>query len=331
MIGAFVLYSVAAAALLGFAAWALEAALHVHRQPVRWVWTAAAIGVLVIPELTVIAPNVGLWPVEVVGAAARESAGLGGWWGRLAQFDGTLVLAWLLGSALVLAWIVASSVRLASARREWRGASLADEGVLVSRDTGPAVVGLVGGSIVVPEWALYAEREMQELMLAHEREHIRAGDPLLVAVVGLVLVLMPWNLPAWWIASRLRLAIEVDCDARVLLGSRSDVATYAGLLLEVGRRVSGLRPAVAFSSPTSFLERRILAMTSGSGSASRSVRSTAFAAAATLSLTLLWVAPHPVFEELCRADSASEQPARGPRLIVTPHQPRVVRVLDSGD
>jgi len=36
------------------------------KQPVRWVWTTAAIGVLVIPELTVIAPNVGLWPVEVV-------------------------------------------------------------------------------------------------------------------------------------------------------------------------------------------------------------------------------------------------------------------------
>ena len=141
------LYGVAAAALLGFAALALEAALHVHKQPARWVWTTAVIGVLVIPELTVIAPNVGLWPVEVVGAAARESAGLGGSWGRLAQFDGTLVLAWLLGSAIVLAWIVASSVRMASARREWRGARMADEGVFVSRDMGPAVVGLVGGTI----------------------------------------------------------------------------------------------------------------------------------------------------------------------------------------
>ena len=331
MIGAFMLYSVAVAALLGFAALAVEAALHVHKLPGRWVWTTAAAGVLLIPELTVIAPNVGLWPVEVVGVSAHESAGLGGWWARLAGFDGTLALAWLIGSAIVLAWFIASSVRLAGARREWRGANMADEGVLVSRDMGPAVVGLVGGSIVVPEWALRAERNMQELMLAHEKEHIRAGDPLLVAVAGLVLVLMPWNLPVWWIASRFRLAIEVDCDARVLRGSRTDVATYGGLLLEVGRRVSGLRGALAFSSQRSFLEQRILAMTSGVASASRGARSTGFAAAAALSLALLWVGPHPVFEELCHADTVSDEPVRGTKLFVTPHQPRVIRVLDGGD
>lgn len=329
MIGAFMLYSVAAAALLGFAALAIELALHSYKRPVRWVWFAAAMGVLVIPELTVIAPNVGYWPVEVVGAA-RESTGWSHWGRRLASLDGALVLAWLLGSTIVLARIVGSYVRLAGARREWRGGSMANEGVLVSRDMGPAVVGLVAGAIVVPEWALRADREMQELMLAHEREHIRAGDPLLLAVVGLALVLMPWNLPAWWIAARLRLAIEVDCDARVLRGSRSDVATYGGLLLEVGRRVSGLRPAVAFASSPRFLERRILAMTAGSETASRAVKSSGSVAAATVCLTLLWIGPHPVYEELCRADAVSEVSARGNRLIVTPHEPRVVRVLDSG-
>ncbi|UUZ52386.1 hypothetical protein LP419_22985 [Massilia sp. H-1] len=43
-----------------------------------------------------------------------------------------------------------------------------------------------------------------------------ARDPQLLGLALLVLVAMPWNLPMWWQLRRLRHAIEVDCDARVL-------------------------------------------------------------------------------------------------------------------
>ena len=36
----------------------------------------------------------------------------------------------------------------------------------------------------------------------------------------MAVVLMPWNLPLWWQWRRLRFAIEVDCDARVLASGR---------------------------------------------------------------------------------------------------------------
>jgi beta-lactamase regulating signal transducer with metallopeptidase domain len=84
----------------------------------------------------------------------------------------------------------------------------------------------------------------------------------------LMIVAMPWNLTLWWMAHRLRLAVEVDCDERVLRGGLWDVRTYGALLLFVGRRRS--RPAyslAAFSRPRSSLEHRILEMTRPAGRA----------------------------------------------------------------
>jgi beta-lactamase regulating signal transducer with metallopeptidase domain len=133
--------------------------------------------------------------------------------------------------------------------------------VLVSPDTGPAVVGLIRSHIVLPEWACEADPEVRALMLEHEGEHLRAGDPRLLAGALLVVALMPWNPAVWWQLRRLRLAVEIDCDARVLR-RRGDVRAYGALLLEMGRRAGASRLAVAaFSEPTSFLERRIRAMT----------------------------------------------------------------------
>jgi bla regulator protein blaR1 len=43
-----------------------------------------------------------------------------------------------------------------------------------------------------------------------------AHDPLLPRVAQLMVALAPWNLPAWWQLRRLRFAIQVDSDARVL-------------------------------------------------------------------------------------------------------------------
>jgi hypothetical protein len=42
-----------------------------------------------------------------------------------------------------------------------------------------------------------------------------------LGVALLVAVLVPWNLPVWRQLRRLRLAMEVDCDARVLRGGQS--------------------------------------------------------------------------------------------------------------
>jgi hypothetical protein len=133
--------------------------------------------------------------------------------------------------------------------------------VLVSPETGPAVVGLVRGRIVLPAWAVAGDAQARALVLEHEREHLRAGDPRLLAAGLVCAALMPWNPAVWWQLRRLRLAVEVDCDARVL-ARRGDVRAYGRVLLEVGRRAARTRlPAAAFSEPASSLERRIRIMT----------------------------------------------------------------------
>jgi TonB family protein len=93
-------------------------------------------------------------------------------------------------------------------------------------------------------------------MLMHEREHVRAGDVRLAALGQLLVLAQPWNLPLVWQWRRLREAVEVDCDCRVLRLD-PDARAYGALLLEVGRRRALPQLALAFAEPRTFLERRI--------------------------------------------------------------------------
>jgi hypothetical protein len=73
---------------------------------------------------------------------------------------------------------------------------------------------------------------------------------------------MPWNLPLWYLHRRLRLAIELDCDARVLAGG-AEVTRYGDVLVQAGARTTGGRlPALAaFAERATQLGARIDAMT----------------------------------------------------------------------
>ena len=95
----------------------------------------------------------------------------------------------------------------------------------MSDDIGPAVIGFWRPEIVVPKWLLCADQHVMRLALAHESEHVRARDPLLLLAGTVAIVLLPWNLPLWWQWRRLRLSIEVDCDARVLASAASPTST----------------------------------------------------------------------------------------------------------
>jgi TonB family protein len=160
---------------------------------------------------------------------------------------------------LLLALVVAT-LRLAVLRRGWRSVTVDGRAVFVSENVGPAVVGLWRPRVVLPEWARGLGDGERRLMLAHEDEHVRAGDPWLLASGTAVLILAPWNLALWWQVRRLRLAVEMDCDARVLAGD-GDSAAYGELLLRVGQRRAQLPlGAPALGEPVSFLGRRIRRM-----------------------------------------------------------------------
>ena len=84
---------------------------------------------------------------------------------------------------------------------------------------------------------LTAEPRDQQIILAHEGEHIRAHDQWLVLLSLLITALIPWNPFVWIQMRRLRFALETDCDQRVLQ-IIPDRERYASLLVDVGSRVT---------------------------------------------------------------------------------------------
>ncbi len=281
---AWLVYALAFSALLALAALAAEALLRMYSRPTRWVWAAALLlscaGPLALAERPSEVP-VSFAPAEPMARpdlpaapAVRHARP------RSERVEGVLPTLWMATSALLVAGIAAGVAVLWRRRRGWRAARLAGVPVLVSHEVGPAVVGVVRPAIVVPRWTLAWAEPMQRLVVRHEGEHIRARDPLLILAATVAAALVPWNLAVWFQLRRLRLAVEVDCDARTLRGG-GDIAIYGDLLLRVGARGSAtaLR-AAAFAEPRSFLERRIRAMTD------RTPRNRAARAAACAALTL---------------------------------------------
>jgi hypothetical protein len=98
---------------------------------------------------------------------------------------------------------------------------------------------------------------VQELVIAHEQGHLEAHDARLVTIALGLLVCMPWNLPLWWQLRRLRFAVEIDCDARVLRRGY-DVSRYGETLIAVGERQSvTIAMVAAIAEHGSLLEQRI--------------------------------------------------------------------------
>ena len=277
MIAAWMLYCVAIAILFVVVGEALERALHLAGRATRWAWVAALAGSYLVPATAWLRPSAfGALPAPLaqpVVAGLQTTAGpsdpqpAGGALPTsvrsfsLGDLDAALTWAWGFSSAALLLSLGAAALRLSALRRGWRNATVNGRAVLVSQNVGPAVAGLWRPRVVLPDWALQLGEGERRLMLAHEDEHIRARDPWLLAAAGAALLLAPWNPVVWWQLRRLRLAVEMDCDARVLTRG-GDAPAYGELLLRVGQRRARLPlGAPALGDPRSFLEHRIRRMT----------------------------------------------------------------------
>src|SRR5881409_826081 len=275
MIAAWMLYCIGIGLALTLDAYAAERALYLAGRPTRWAWSGALIGTLFLPiAATVRAQAFRVIPVPLAeptrAPAAAAAAALpqgtapstpvSGRALRLSDFDGVLRWGWGLSSVAALLVLAAAAARLVALRRRWRTALVDGRSVLLADDVGPAVAGLWPPRVVIPAWALNLTQTQRRLMLAHEDEHVRARDPWLLAAETAALVLAPWNLALWWLSQRLRLAVEMDCDARVL-AREGDAPAYGELLLRVGQRRARLPlGAPALGEPVSFLGRRIRRM-----------------------------------------------------------------------
>jgi beta-lactamase regulating signal transducer with metallopeptidase domain len=174
--------------------------------------------------------------------------------------DAVLRTLWVIASALILVGLIASAVQVYLRRRRWPIQMLYSHCVGISKDVGPAVIGLLRPTIVLPEWVLTRSPTEQQLIVAHEASHLRARDPMSLTVAVIAVLLLPWNPLLWWQLRRLRHAIEVDCDARVLMAGHN-LTTYGATLIEVGQRRSRyLGTVAAMSENRTLLEERIEVM-----------------------------------------------------------------------
>lgn len=272
------LHALAVGALACAAAHGVARVQALRGRPQRWAWAGAIVGILAVPALARLAPTRAAGPIRLpavsvtAGAPATrpdaiESPALASRLDRPA-LDRPLTLAWLAGSLATGAWLLGGARRLARLRRRWRPATLDGVPVRVAPDVGPAVLGWRRPVIVVPAWALALDADARALLLAHEREHLRARDPLLVTLALVACVLVPWHPALWWALARLRDAVELDCDARVLAGAAAPRArrhTYAALLLDAGERALAAPRlplgTIALGRPSTLLARRVAAMT----------------------------------------------------------------------
>lgn len=261
--------------IMSLAGLSLERAVRPYGFATRWIWICALLGSLLLPVALSSASSLsagsaaavypplpgtmhGSTPAATPEWTAQMPVPLTGT--RSMRLDGLLAAAWIASSGTAAAVLISGWWYGRRRRRHWRWASVAGMELLVAEDAGPATIGLLHPQIVVPEWLLAAAPETLDLVIAHERSHVEARDPGLLTLGLGIAVLMPWNALLWWQVRRLRLAIEVDCDRRVLRVGH-DARHYARTLVEVStRRPAYLGGLAASPKSSSSIERRIMLM-----------------------------------------------------------------------
>lgn len=270
---AWMLYAALIGGVVATAGWAAERLAVSAGWPRRFVWLAALTLAVAIPVAGTIAAARSAGSPSTVSPAAPVPAEAVG-----APSEGTWNLAtlvplptgpdtvraalalWGAGSLASLAAICTLLVLVGRARRRWPRRWIDDADVYVSRSFGPALVGVVNPKVVVPAWVLRLKRRARAVIIRHEAEHAQTGDHLSLLYAGLIVAALPWSPATWWMARRLRSAVEMDCDQRVL-GSGIAPADYGDVLLNAGTR-SWSRWALvpAMTQPKSLLERRLRIM-----------------------------------------------------------------------
>jgi beta-lactamase regulating signal transducer with metallopeptidase domain len=254
------------------AAWMTERALRLVRRDGRAPWIAALAitftwpilaAVLVAPSADSVRLNVGgtpsFGPIADVDGAVNGDAFISSGW--LSALDQPLLWCWAIVTLVMLTRLALSAVAVRRLQRTAHATTIGGVPVLISEQSGPAVFGGWRSHIVLPSWIFELDGSLRDLVLRHEGEHARARDPLWLLSSLIACALMPWSVALWWMARRLRIAAELDCDARVLAHG-TDVARYGQLLLLIAQRQAHEKFAPMMAGTPSSLATRIAAMNS---------------------------------------------------------------------
>jgi TonB family protein len=268
MIASWMVYTLALSALLALMAAGFERMGVSLRRPVRFVWVASMLASLLVPPtlaarraLVRESAAVQVMPFVIDVQRATTITATAGGSNLSARLDAVLLGAWCLATAWLVARLIAVTQSVRRKTISWHRRSIDGVDVHLAPDAGPAVVGVRSMHVVLPEWILDLDQPLRAIILRHEEEHRAARDPYLLFGAAIAVALMPWNIALWWQARRLRLAIEMDCDARVL-AAHPIPERYGLLLLTIAQRRSMMPSMLApmLSEPASHLERRIVAM-----------------------------------------------------------------------
>jgi BlaR1 peptidase M56 len=328
------LHALLVGALVAVACWLLERAARATGVPTRGVWAAGMVAMLALGGRVPLA-RLSASPVHSRiaspmlghgGARASKHAEVpsgtpsssdarlnlslteqvGRWeaslvaFGRaLARWDDLLLGGWALLTAFFGGIALHAALEGRRLRHGLEPRVVAGTPVLVGDHVGPCAVGTRAPAILLPRWTLGLSDAEQRMVVRHEREHLRARDPLLLLIALIAVVLAPWQLALWWAWNRLRLAVEVDCDRRVLR-EHHDVREYAQLLLLTTKRLTPVpwsgRAVVTVVTPlrphAHQLAQRILAMTEPQ-TARTPLRAALATTAAATALTLAFTLPAP--------------------------------------
>jgi beta-lactamase regulating signal transducer with metallopeptidase domain len=231
------------------------------------------------------------------------------WWARTQAYGPTIDKVWQTASLILLMWGVANALRVAfliamSRRQSGSRKPAVVDGVpiVVTDQLGPATVGLVRSRVLVPKWVLTLPAVQRRYVLRHEEEHRRSHDAHLLLFASILLLPMPWNLAMWWMLRRLALAVELDCDNRVV-AALGDRPAYGELLLTVAEAASrGPRLQPAFLGGAGSLERRLRALVSPAP-----LRRAQKFVLPVLTIALLFIVvwmPHPILGPNCSSSHA---------------------------
>jgi len=307
----------------------LERAIRPHHFATRWIWVCALFGSLLLPLLlsSTARPTAAAAtrPRSVLRPAAQtpEVTARRDWAAQApvellavdtAQLNALVEEVWVGSSGIAAAVFFAGWWYGSRRRRRWWRVLVEGAELFVAQDAGPAAVGLFHPQIVVPEWLLFGPPETLCMVLAHERSHVQARDPA-VWVLGLAMViLVPWNPFLWWQLRRLRLAIEVDCDRRVLSVGH-DARRYARTLVNVSTHWPAHLGGLAASSRSwSSVERRILLMNAPRVHGWRASTAAGAVLAFGIATTTILISP-PASEPAFAAAAASPEPTDLSRYV----------------
>jgi beta-lactamase regulating signal transducer with metallopeptidase domain len=184
-------------------------------------------------------------------------------WTTVQSYDSSINRLWLTISAFLLLSALASAWRVSRAvglfrRGRANGTAIVDGVPVVVTDLlGPATVGFWRSRVLLPRWVLALPEVQRQYVVRHEEEHRSAHDGRVLFVASLSLILTPWNLALWWQLRRLCLAMEMDCDSRVV-ARLGDANVYGALLLKIAEASSrGPRLQPALLGGVGTLERRL--------------------------------------------------------------------------